>query len=273
MATRLISEYMNSGELKDIATTRMSVADNIQFLKAKFPEAEDMFMRFGPDGLIAAHRVPDQDVHMDATYTQDVIPPEAWTEYFNMTTTHEVTPENGTLVFNADAFVLDNKDRTLWIRAKVDGNVLGDEVAHSLWKDSGTDHQQILISWGVKNTVPAGSVVTLELYGESDGIQINGTYQTARLRLTAAQAAPVEALTLDDIKQYISSNDGHMEILATNLANQPSKADIDQALIDSGITVPLPNKMTFNLYDGSKMFYVTWFDLIGKYGYEKLTLK
>jgi len=182
-------------ELKDILSSgdiaRIRLSDNIQFDKAKLPGALGMFVRFSEGGMLGGYRAPDQDVHMEDTLNTDVIPPEAWTEYFSITTTEELTPDNGSALFSADCFVLDNKDRTLWMRFKVNGAVLGGEESVDLWKDSGHDHQQVLMTRAMTSTVAAGSVVTCELYGESDGIQINGSYQVAKFELTAAGANPV----------------------------------------------------------------------------------
>ena len=201
MATRKLNHVLNSGEI-----SRIRISDNIQFDRANVPEADGMFTRFGAGGLLYGHNVPDQDVHMETLYTTDVIPPEAWTEYFSITTTHELTPDNGTFTFFGDFFVIDNKDRTLWIRVLVDGIMIGQEETHDMWKDDGNDHQVIAMTRGIPNIIPIGSVVTLELYGESDGIQMNGAYSNAKLRLTAAQSAPVAVVysSPDDLGTDIS---------------------------------------------------------------------
>jgi len=191
-----LKDILNSGDINT-----MVVADNIIYEKADYTDAEDMFFRMGPGGKAYLHKVPDQDVHMDSDYKQDVIPPEAWTEYFSITTNHELTSDNGTFVFTGDFFVIDNKERDLWLRALVNGTVIGSEEKVTLWKDNGTDHQQVTISRGIVNTIPSGAVVTFELWGESDGIKMNGAYQTARFRLTAAQSAPVN-LNIEQISAF-----------------------------------------------------------------------
>ena len=251
MAFRLASDYLNSGEV-----SRMRIADNITFDKANTPDAEDMFMRFSAGGQIAGHRVPDQDVHMDAFYSLDVVPPEAWTEYFSITTTHELTPDNGSAMFSADCFVIDNKDRTLWIRVLVDGTMIF-ETSTDLYKDSGNDHQQILISMGIVNTVPVGAVVTCELYGESDGIQMNGTWQQARFRLTASQSAPVVVDVNVDL----------------DLGAGISRQEIDDALISIDAVRPRDNQQ-FYIHDNSDhVWLVVYLEKLNKFAVEKLTLK
>jgi len=76
-----------------------------------------------------------------------------------------------------------------------------------------------------------------------------------------------------DLKNILEHNDFVGEILATSLPNSPSKSRIDNALLDNGYAPPLPDKVSFHMFDGSKMFLVTWFPHLDKYGYEKLTLK
>ena len=76
-----------------------------------------------------------------------------------------------------------------------------------------------------------------------------------------------------ELQTILKDNDFVGEVLGASLPAKPSKLDIDQALAMAGHTLPLPNKVSFHLFDGSKMFIVTWFPAISKYGYEKLTLK
>jgi hypothetical protein len=76
-----------------------------------------------------------------------------------------------------------------------------------------------------------------------------------------------------DLRGILRENDLMGEVLATSLGNTPNRAKIDDALLDNGYTLPLPNKVSFHLFDGSRMFMVTWFPHLDKYGYEKLTMK
>jgi hypothetical protein len=76
-----------------------------------------------------------------------------------------------------------------------------------------------------------------------------------------------------DLRDILKENDLMGEILATSLGNAPTRTKIDNALLDNGYTLPLPNKVSFHLFDGSRMFMVTWFPHLDKYGYEKLTMK
>jgi hypothetical protein len=75
------------------------------------------------------------------------------------------------------------------------------------------------------------------------------------------------------LSELMRDNDYVGEILATSLTNTPTRRRIDNALLDNGYTIPLTNKVSFHMFDGSKMFIVTWFPHLDKYGYEKLTLK
>lgn len=63
--------------------------------------------------------------------------------------------------------------------------------------------------------------------------------------------------------------------LTTTDGGTLTRAKIDDALVQNGYTLPLPNKVSFHLYQvtTSNMYLVTWFPLLDKYGYEKLTMK
>ena len=77
-----------------------------------------------------------------------------------------------------------------------------------------------------------------------------------------------------NLRDILRENDLVGEVLsAIPLTNTPSRVNIELALVAGGYTLPLPNKVSFHLFDGSKMFLVTWFPALDKYGYEKLTLK
>ena len=57
MAIVEIKDILSSGDIADIA-----VSGNIKYTKASDPEAEDMFMRIGTNGLTSLYRAPDQDI-------------------------------------------------------------------------------------------------------------------------------------------------------------------------------------------------------------------
>ena len=63
--------------------------------------------------------------------------------------------------------------------------------------------------------------------------------------------------------------------VVTPLGGTLTRAKIDQALTDDGYTMPLPNKVSFHLYQNTddKLFLVTWFPTLDAYAVEKLTLK
>ena len=75
-----------------------------------------------------------------------------------------------------------------------------------------------------------------------------------------------------NLRDIIKENDLMGEILSTH-SGIINKAKIDIALVANGYTIPLPNKVSFHMFNGSDMHLVTWFPHIGKYGIEKLTLK
>ena len=77
-----------------------------------------------------------------------------------------------------------------------------------------------------------------------------------------------------NLRAILKENDLVGEVVTPILSNTPSRADIDGALTADGYTLPLPNKVSFHLFGlNGKMFLVTWFPTLDKYGYEKLTLK
>ena len=68
----------------------------------------------------------------------------------------------------------------------------------------------------------------------------------------------------DLIGEVVTPDGGHL-----------NRARIDQALIDDGYTLPLPNKVTFHLYQNTvdKMYLVTWTPALDCYWVEKLSKK
>ncbi|RKX87232.1 MAG: hypothetical protein DRP58_03260 [Spirochaetes bacterium] len=63
-------------------------------------------------------------------------------------------------------------------------------------------------------------------------------------------------------------------ITTGTLNNKPSRAQIEMVLIENGFTEPLANEVSFSMIDiNEKMFNVTYYPSIDRYGYEKLTVK
>lgn len=189
MANRKINEFLASGEAKTI-----KVAENIQYTKAALPEYEGMFMRIGAGGATILYKAVDQDVIVEDTVNVSTPIPTAWTEMFSITTTHEITPDNGTFSFSGDFFNDSPQNRELRLRVKVDGTQVRNDFVFDLQRDNGSLHQQVAMNTTPLATVPVGSVITLELMSDNDGaVTMNGDYQIARFRAIAAQAAPVNA--------------------------------------------------------------------------------
>lgn len=199
MAERKMSEYLASGEV-----SKIKIADNIQYIKADNPDYDGMFMRIGAGGATELYKAVDQDVIIEDTIDVDTPIPLAWTEMFSITTTHEITPENGTFTFSGDFFNDSSQDTELWIRIKENGVQVGSDFIYNLWKDTGEDHQQVAMSTISTKTIPVGAVVTLELGSSKEGaITMNGSYQIAKFRAIAAQAAPVgTALTTHEVEAF-----------------------------------------------------------------------
>jgi len=63
-------------------------------------------------------------------------------------------------------------------------------------------------------------------------------------------------------------------ITVGTLPNNPSRDQIEMVLIENGFTEPLANEVSFSMVDiNEKMFSVTYYPSIDRYGYEKLTVK
>jgi len=77
-----------------------------------------------------------------------------------------------------------------------------------------------------------------------------------------------------ELKDILEKNDfKHLMVTTGTLSNKPSRQDIELVLIENGITAPLLNEVTFSMIDADeKVFNVTYFPHISKYGYEKLTV-
>ncbi len=78
-----------------------------------------------------------------------------------------------------------------------------------------------------------------------------------------------------DLKDILEVHDfKHLMVTAGSLGNNPSRNDIEMVLIENGFTEPLANEVSFSIVDiNEKMFNVTYYPSIDRYGYEKLTVK
>jgi len=78
-----------------------------------------------------------------------------------------------------------------------------------------------------------------------------------------------------ELQDILEKNDfKHLMVTTGTLPNQPSRTQIEMVLIENGFAEPLTHEVTFSMIDrNGKMFNVTYYASIGKYGYEKLTVK
>ena len=75
-----------------------------------------------------------------------------------------------------------------------------------------------------------------------------------------------DILEINDFKVLLTT--------AGSLPNNPSRNDIELILIENGYTDPLINEVSFSMVDSNeKIFNVTYYPSIDKYGYEKLTVR
>ncbi len=78
-----------------------------------------------------------------------------------------------------------------------------------------------------------------------------------------------------DLRQITADYDLKIDIKAPIDGNL-TKTKIDAALVDNGYEVPLENKVSFHFLDWSgtdRVWQITWFPVLGKYGVIQLKLK
>ena len=77
-----------------------------------------------------------------------------------------------------------------------------------------------------------------------------------------------------EIQSIIELNDFKTLLITTGrLPNQPTRNDIEMVLIENGFAGAMVNTVTFSMIDiNEKMFAVTYYSDIDRYGYEKLTV-
>ena len=80
-----------------------------------------------------------------------------------------------------------------------------------------------------------------------------------------------------ELREIIKENDLTGEVLSYH-TGALTKTKINTALQANGYVVPLPTKVSFNLYkmngaSATDVWLVTWLPLMGQYGIEKLGLK
>jgi len=78
-----------------------------------------------------------------------------------------------------------------------------------------------------------------------------------------------------ELQSILELNDFKTLLITTGrLSNSPTRNDIEMVLIENGFTEPLANEVSFSIVDiAEKMFSVTYYPSIDRYGYEKLTVK
>ena len=78
-----------------------------------------------------------------------------------------------------------------------------------------------------------------------------------------------------DLRVITADNDLTVDIQAP-ISGALTKAKIDSALVDNGYSIPLQNKVSFHFLDwggSDRVWLVTWFPALDKYGIISLTLK
>ena len=77
-----------------------------------------------------------------------------------------------------------------------------------------------------------------------------------------------------ELQSILELNDFKTLLITTGrLSNSPTRNDIEMVLIENGFTGAVANTVTFSIVDvNEKMFAVTYYADIDRYGYEKLTV-
>ena len=159
------------------------------------------------------YRAIDQDIVLTDSDGTSVAITTTPIQLLSITTTHELTPENGSYLFIGDfANSSTSKERVLTVITKADGvEIRRDDFA--LWKEN--EHQNIVMSGSIKTTYPIDTVITIELQASADGyITANGDYLATTLKVTAAQAAPVNIESVFSGLKYESNNTNEQIITA-----------------------------------------------------------
>ncbi len=259
--TRNITEYMVSGDLNDIL-----VAGNIGYTVANVPEAEDMFMRIGAGGVTSLYRAPDQDVHWEDSDTSEIPLTTTPNEILSVTIDQDMTVGDGSFVISGQASNSDNKDRVITVTVKDDGAVIATGEVNLLGDE--TD-KLFAFSGGISSPVLSSSTITVEFEASTNGdLTLNGTSIATKIKITKALAAPVSALSEEDLKNI----DFTIMIYTTNIGGSLSRSEIESAIMFNGYDLPTED-FSFKLYDTdvNVMYLIKYLKLEDEYHYEKYT--
>jgi len=77
-----------------------------------------------------------------------------------------------------------------------------------------------------------------------------------------------------ELKDILAVHDfKHLLVTTGTLGNNPSRVVIEMVLVENGFTEPMANEVSFSMIDiNDKMFNVTYYPSVDRYGYEKLTV-
>ncbi len=169
---RKISDYLNSGEID-----RIRVSDNIQFDKANVPEADGMFLKFGPGGLLSAYRAPDLDQHWEDTYTTDIEMSSTENQLLSVTIDDDLLPEDSSyqLSFVATNINRQSQEMTIHIYDDTIDVIVAGDASHQLYVFYGS----------IKAIWDTGSVIEFGFSGNED-ITLNGSDTPVKIILTKA---------------------------------------------------------------------------------------
>ena len=261
MAVEELNDILRAGTVDDIV-----VADNIGYIKANVPEADGMFLKV-VNGITALHRFPDQDIHWIDTDTTSVPLNGTPNEVLSTTINQDMLPEDGSYIISGQLSNSRNQDLTVTIDVKDDGVIVGTQDVPIAADQAG---KLFAFSGAINNTIASGSVVTVEFSASFNGVvTLDGNLVATKMDLTKAQAAPVTALTADNLRE----RDFQLNILYDgNLGNTLTRLEIEFALEDAGLPLPT-DSVSFRLLDSSgHIFAVSYIHEVDAYVYERLSI-
>ncbi len=202
--------------------------------EALTPDDDGMFTRVTGEGLMYAHRVPNQDLEKLVTNTSDIELPGSEVQIIELISDFEISAENGSFLFTCkinngssgkDDFV------TLVLR---DGS--GNAIASKQFQiDKGDTGYGVTLFGAFGQDWPSGS--TFRIFGYSnENSTIKGTLTPTSLKVVEAQAAPVSASAIVD-----------KMIVFDNSIRNPNRTDIIQAL-------NIANASNYNIHENFAMF-------------------
>lgn len=247
MAVRQINEYLTSGEVLDL-----HIASNIKYDAVADPVYKNMFLRIGDEGWTSLYRAPDQDIIWRDTNSLSVPIGIITTEILGVTITEDIGPTDSTYMVSGSLSNTRNQTRIVTLEMRVNGTPDGSQ---DIILGASELNKTFVLSNVIANTHLSGSVITVWMSTTADGdVTLNGDLQVTVLEITKAQAAPVVAITAQDVQDH----DYKLNLTTTtNLGPKLSRTEIETVIVASGYPLPT-DTVSFNISDLIRDFAVTY---------------